>query len=67
MSKKKIHKFVECEDNFNAEIFCEYDSGTLEVLDEWVVFSNSKVDYTSQSLEKEKIEEGEKDENENSS
>lgn len=51
MAKREIHKFVDCEDNFTAEIYCEYDDETREVLEETVIFSNSEVDYSSESIE----------------
>ena len=56
MAKKRIHKFVDCEDNFTAEIFCEYDDETKEVIEESVIFANSEADYTSQSLQSKELE-----------
>ncbi len=37
--ENEIHKWVDCEDGFVAEIFCTYDSETNEVLRESVIFS----------------------------
>ena len=51
MGKKTIHKFVDCEDNFTAEIYCEYDDETKEVLEESVIFANEEEDYSTQSVE----------------
>ena len=38
--KKEIHKWIECKDGFQAEIFCKYDSETREILEENVIFSD---------------------------
>lgn len=40
MTLKEIHKWVDCKEGFTAEIYCEYDSETKEVLRESIIFSH---------------------------
>lgn len=37
---KIIHKWVDCEDNMSAQIYCEYNNNTKEVFNEWIIFSS---------------------------
>ncbi len=49
---KEIHKWVDCVDGFTAEIYCEYDSHTKEVLEESVIFSNKNINYMKEINDK---------------